>query len=166
MSTLEERVKAIEDERAILKVLYQYSHSLDQGCVAEDFVDLFTEDARWYSTIDGRWAGVTMGPRNGREDFQQWASDMPPKESVPTRGYSKHYVVEPDVRIDGDSATVESYLLMVRDSEKGPYIWSMGRYLDQLIRCPDGRWRIKERHLAREGAAPGAWVRQPARAAG
>ena len=38
----------------------------------------------------------------------------------------------------------------------GPAIKSFGRYRDVLVRCPDGRWRIKERRNEREAGRPAA----------
>jgi hypothetical protein len=35
-----------------------------------------------------------------------------------------------------------------------PAIVSLGWFEDTLVRCPDGRWRFRERHLHREGASP------------
>ncbi len=54
-------------------------------------------------------------------------------------------------RIDGDRATVRSYFCTMRETEEGPLLYSMGQYLDVFVRCTDGRWRMKERHLSREG---------------
>ena len=41
--------------------------------------------------------------------------------------------------------------MTTRETEAGPLLYSMGQYLDVFVRCPDGRWRIQERHLSREG---------------
>ena len=156
LTRLEERLQAFEDKEAILRTIYQYSHSLDHALTADDFVDCFTETALWWSSTEGRYAGTKGGIRlEGRDALRTWfmGRGRGTPEWQANRGNSKHYIVGPKIQIDGDEASAESYMLAVRDGKDGPYIWAMARYFDRLIRCDDGRWRFQERHLAREGAA-------------
>ena len=59
---------------------------------------------------------------------------------------------------NGDEATAESYFSRLNDSPDGPVVRSFGRYLDVLVRCDDGAWRIRERRLERESLITGAPV--------
>ena len=60
--------------------------------------------------------------------------------------YAKHLLIEPRVVVTGDEASVQSYFLRVEPQDSAPtQIVASGRYLDRLIRCDDGRWRITER---------------------
>ena len=55
------------------------------------------------------------------------------------------------VVLDGDRAYVHSYF-QTTDNDAGRIdIVSIGLYKDQLVRSADGRWRIKERLLLRQG---------------
>jgi hypothetical protein len=40
---------------------------------------------------------------------------------------------------------VRSYLSVVMEHDDEPIVRVFGRYLDRLVRCPDGRWRFRER---------------------
>jgi ketosteroid isomerase-like protein len=63
-------------------------------------------------------------------------------------------VVDPLIRVDGDTASVESYYARLDHRDEGPYIRSFGRYTDVLVRCDDGRWRFKERRATNESVVP------------
>jgi len=154
MATLEARVQVLEDEKAILRTMLQYAHAEDQ-VDPESFMDCFTEDGVWWSTVDGPWAGTGGSRHEGREELGRWhASSHAAGRARPgPHGKGKHYLVGPDIRVDGDRATAESYHLSVTASADGPKMGTMGRYLDVFVRCPDGRWRMTHRQLVREGAS-------------
>ena len=156
MATLEERIKALEDDKEIRRTLLQYVQVIDQGTDPAQMGDCFTDDGVWWASIDGPFAGIAGSRHEGRKDIEHWFGGMPrlvtAEDPANPRAKSKHYLVSPEIRIDGDRAEVESYHLETSASKDGPLITSMGRYLDVLVRCPDGRWRFKERHLCREGA--------------
>jgi ketosteroid isomerase-like protein len=141
---LEARLRRLEDEREILDTLYQYGHSIDYGW-REEWLDCWTEDAvlRWpHATYAGR-------AEIGRAfDGHSHAPDA----------YHKHFLAEPRIRLSGDRATVDSYFTRINDSPQGPVVRSFGRYRDVVVRCADGRWRIKERVLERESLIPNAPV--------
>jgi ketosteroid isomerase-like protein len=160
MASLEERVRALEDEKEIRRTLIQYSHAVDERDTQDPSVlgDCFTEDAVWWASIDGPWAGAGGARHTGRAEIEAWVKGMRSSGSGP-HAKGKHYLVGPDIRVDGDRATAESYHLGAGASPDGTKPNSMGRYLDVLVRCPDGRWRITERHFAKEGASVEAQTR-------
>jgi ketosteroid isomerase-like protein len=135
--SLEERVRELEDERAILRTLYSYGHGLDYG-LEEQFLDCWTEDAVLI------WPD--RPPLVGREAI---AAAFRAHTHAPDF-FHKHVIVEPRIDIDGDRASSECYFARWDDYEQGPEIRSFGRYRDVLIRCPDGRWRFQERRTERE----------------
>jgi ketosteroid isomerase-like protein len=144
MSSLEERVQRLEDERAIIDRLYAYCTSLDYGH-RDEWLDCWTED------------GVLAWPHErfiGRDEIAR-AFDG---HSHAPEAFHKHVIVDPRVRLNGDQATAESYFTRLNDSPEGPAVRSFGRYLDTLVRCDDGAWRIRERRLERESLIPGAPV--------
>ena len=61
-------------------------------------------------------------------------------------------MIEPLVDVAGDVATATSYFAVLRDEGSQPILWVFGRYLDTLVRCPDGRWRFSLRIAEVESA--------------
>jgi hypothetical protein len=54
-------------------------------------------------------------------------------------------VVQPRISLGGDQATVDSYYLLLDIVDEHPEVFSLGRYRDHLVRCPDGKWRFTGR---------------------
>ncbi len=144
LERLEQRVQALEDERSILDTLYAYGHSLDYG-IRDEWLDVWTEDA---VLVWPHW--TFTGPTEIGTAFDD--------HSHAPEAFHKHLLIEPRVVLDGDRASVVSYFARLNDSPTGPIVRSFGRYLDQVVRCSDGRWRIAQRLTEREGLMPGAPV--------
>lgn len=141
MDALSERLRVLEDERAILQTLHQYGHSMDYGPDA-DFIDCFTEDGVW--DVQMRKTPASGFKCRGHAEIE---ASLATQTSVRAPAlYAKHLVIEPLIAVTGDEASVQSYFLRVEPQDSGPsQIVASGRYLDSLVRCPDGRWRITER---------------------
>lgn len=139
MSTIEQRLRLLEDEQEILNTLYAYGHSLDYGLEA-DWLNCWHEEAvlKWPNRepIKGH-AVLTAVFRH---------------HTHAPAAYHKHIVVEPVLRIDGDQATAACYFARLDRYPSGPHARSFGRYIDKLVRCPDGRWRFMERIAEREAS--------------
>jgi ketosteroid isomerase-like protein len=139
--SVEERLRMLEDERAILVTMYQYGHALDYG-YTEEFLDCFTHDGFWKSPRVGHFIG-----KERLAHFFAWHTHAPSK-------YHKHLLIEPRIKLEGDDASVVSYWVRLDTDEPGPCVASFGRYLDRLRRCEDGVWRFYERVIESEGARP------------
>ena len=135
------RLQLLEDERAILQTLYQYGHAMDYGPDA-DFIDCFAPggvwDVRMRKTPNGAFTCVGHG---------EIAASLAAQTSVRAPAlYAKHLLIEPRIVLDHDVASVQSYFVRIEPRDTGPtQIVASGRYLDRLLRCDDGRWRITER---------------------
>jgi len=144
MSSIEERLRQLEDESAILQTLHAYAHCLDYGDEA-GFLDCFHEEA----TLHWSSRGAQKGHAMIREGFR-WHTHAP-------AAWHKHFLVEPRIDIAGDTAKVESMYTRLDRYESGPEFRSFGRYRDTFVRCKDGRWRFMERHADQEARrAPSA----------
>lgn len=133
MTDIERRLQYLEDEQAILDTLYGYGHGLDYG--HEDaWIDCWTEDA----VLDWPGRALMRGHAELRAGFR--------KHTHAPQAFHKHVVVEPRIVIEGDRATVTSMYARLDRYEGGPKIRAFGRYRDTLVRCKDGRWRLKERY--------------------
>lgn len=148
-SDIEHRLQALEDQRSIVNTLYQYARALDHGTNANEFLDCFSSAAVWWSSIDGAFAGGSTVRYVGHADLRQAYVEGAPRRGQPGH-FTKHIVWKPEVDLDGDTARVETYCATLRETPDGPSVYSLGRCLDTFVRSGDGRWRIQERHLARE----------------
>lgn len=157
MSTIDDhadlarRLRVLEDERAVLDTLHRYGHSIDFG-LESDWVDCFVDDAVYESRTDvpdrlasrrsGTGESTPTGVRHrGRAALVAFAAAH---TRAPEHRHM-HCLVEPRVVVTGDEATATSYFLRVDEKGDGREIKCFGRYLDRLVRCPDGRWRLRER---------------------
>jgi ketosteroid isomerase-like protein len=138
LEELERRLRALEDERAILQTLYAYAHAIDYGDEAL-FLDCWADDA----VLEWPWREPMAGHEALIAAFRAHthAPDV----------YHKHFMVEPRIEIQGDEATSQClYSRLDRDDDGEPYVRSFGRYIDRLRRCPDGRWRFTSRRAENE----------------
>jgi ketosteroid isomerase-like protein len=131
IAELEERLNRLEDDREILHTLYSYGHCIDYGD-ENGFVDCFLPDGVLH------WP---LGPVHGHSDIRAAFRRHTHAPDV----YHKHFIAEPLIISDGMRANVMCMYTRLDSYADGPAISSFGRYLDVLLRCPDGRWRFEER---------------------
>lgn len=138
MSSLEERVRRIEDERSIQQTMYRYGYAIDYGS-EEEWLNCWSEDAVLY------W---TESPFRGHEQLliafraHTHAPDV----------FHKHFVVNARITIAGETASAQSMFARLDSYQDGPQILAFGRYLDKFVRCQDGEWRFSERKAEVESA--------------
>ena len=130
-------MNVLEDKDAIRELLARYCFLLDGYQLAE-FAALFTAEGEWTSRN-----GAAKGPA----DIEKLLRGMVP-EPAPGRR-RKHFTANIIVDLAGDSATVISNFLVVRDSEAGPVIAVAGTYDDIVVRTAQG-WKFKSRRLSHD----------------
>ena len=159
IDALAARLGKLEDERAVLNLLFRYPLAMDHGDDAE-WLDLFTEDAVYdihggqvaVSLLEGRGGtphakGVRFVGRAALARFIAGRNRAPGRET-------KHFFTQPIVELVGDQARVESYYIAAADDQGQRDIYSVGRNLDWFVRCPDGKWRFSKRVSLPAGAPP------------
>jgi ketosteroid isomerase-like protein len=151
---LEARLRLLEDERAILQTLYAYGHALDYG-LEEEFVGCWTEDAllTYPAAVANSVIDTGMPSDRSFTGHAELRAFFRQHTHAPD-AFHKHVLVEPRVIVDGDRATSTSYFERLDRRPEGPYISAFGRYVDVLVRSPDGRWRFAERRGEIESAVP------------
>jgi hypothetical protein len=139
-SELAGRVARLEDERAVVATLYAYGEALDYGD-RKLFLDCFTPDAEY--AVEMRLEQEGSFSYRGHDELTVYFDG----HTHAPAAYHKHVTVNPVVVCDGDTATATSYFLRVDAApESGPAIvLASGRYLDQFVRDPGGRWLITSR---------------------
>jgi len=141
------RLRRLEDEQAIIRVLNKYAHCIDYGD-EDGFLDCFTEDAVW--SARNMQAGSALMRHEGHAALRAFASS----HTRPPELYHKHLIAEPVLSVDGDTAEATSYLLLLVAGPGGlPAIASFGRYRDELRR-EAGCWRIATRVAEAEAWNP------------
>ncbi|KRA83762.1 nuclear transport factor 2 family protein [Altererythrobacter sp. Root672] len=136
VSSNDARLRAVEDQLAIQRVLIEYGARLD----ARDFdgySDLFAREGIWQN-------GNTV--RRGREEIKAMLVGL---FGTPAAGFVNredyHLVSNPQVNVDGDHATARSrHLLIMRGKDGEPTPELAGLYEDEFIR-EDGQWKILRR---------------------
>ena len=134
---LEAEVRQLLDERAIDRVMQAYCHAMDHG-PTNAWVECFTEDG----VFDVRDANREPLFRvAGHAELLRFIESYP--NNLPT--YYKHLYLSPLIDIDGDTASVESYVLVIWCSAGRPAeVSSFGKVSDVWVRGDRG-WRIRNR---------------------
>ncbi|MGA8635362.1 MAG: nuclear transport factor 2 family protein [Candidatus Dormiibacterota bacterium] len=152
------RLSALEAERDIADTINRYSHAIDYG-LADEWLDCFTADGaievrstatRSPGDESGSPPLTHVGRHAGREELLKFIR----VQSRPPAAWHKHVVTQTRIQLDGESATATSYLIRVDEYAGRLQLYSMGRYIDTLVRSIDGRWRIAERIVDLELVSP------------
>lgn len=124
---------------AIEQRVHQYAFSYDQGDF-ETFADVFWPDAVFeFDPVVG-----TMPARlEGRDAIVRHMTDRY-NDTLPAR--RRHIIANLLITLDGDTASVDAYILLASTSPDGFSLPVVGRYEDEL-RHRDGTWRFSRRRL-------------------
>ncbi len=137
LAMLSRRVQALEDADAIRRLKAHYAELVDSryakgaaqsaaavAPIAAEIAGLFTEDAVW--------DGGALGLCTGREAIRE-------RMAAPTLRFSRHYFVNPDIRVDGDCAHGRWELLAPCTSRENEPMWMAGVEEDEYARV-GGVW--------------------------
>jgi 3-phenylpropionate/cinnamic acid dioxygenase small subunit len=130
-------MSALEDKDTIRELLARYCFLLD-GHELKEFAALFTADGEWISR---------NGHATGPEAIEGLLRGLVPEPAPGKR--RKHLTTNIIIDLAGDSATVVSNFLVVRDSEAGPVISVAGTYDDTVVRV-GADWKFKSRRLSHD----------------
>lgn len=142
LDEIERRLAVREAEADIIRALFRLGHTIDYGDNAL-WVDGFAEEAE-FEMVEVSSQGRDVRVRHRGRDAL--AAFIPGHTHAPEH-FHKHVVADPIVTVEGDRAHAESYMARIDKGENGPFLWSIGRYLDDFVRSPDGRWRIVKRTI-------------------
>jgi ketosteroid isomerase-like protein len=138
LEELAKRVQAIEDLEEIKKLHQKYIDLMD-NLKYKEVLDLFTEDA----SVEVRNSGVLKG-KDGLTDIY---INKLGKRTARSEG---HFVIEPDITVEGDTAkgTWLVYMLFSKPSVE----WVQGRNEAEYIKV-GGKWKIKSMKFTRTNAS-------------
>jgi uncharacterized protein (TIGR02246 family) len=139
--TLELRVRAIEDQIAIERLLKDYGRTLDARDFAA-YAALFARDGEWKGAL-GAYKGPAAIQAAMEKIFADAATDIP-------RGRNFHVMSNFIIEVHGDRATAHSSFIFYKMNGNAPEPAVAGRYEDELVR-ERGAWRF----LRRSALPPG-----------
>jgi SnoaL-like domain len=131
-----------EDRFAIQDLYAAYCRTVDLGD-AEGWADTFTEDGkRIYDDNPGApgRAGRTFTGRG----------ELVTLQSAPRALRVRHWHASPVLTDKGDYLESVVYGMVVDISPDPPVIMAHFTYTDELVKLPDGRWRMRSRASARD----------------
>lgn len=134
LEQVEARLRRVEDEAAIQKLLLEYGRTLD----ARDFAAysaLFAADGEWKGAM-----GTYKGPQQIRTEMERVfsaATDIP-------KGQNFHAMSNFRINVQGDRATATSHFVFYTMEGSKPVASVAGRYEDVLVRV-GGVWKFQQR---------------------
>jgi uncharacterized protein (TIGR02246 family) len=132
MTSIEDRLKRLEDRAAIHQLFIDYGHFLDLGDL-DGYAGLFA--------LEGEVLIGPIGRAKGRDNIRE----LMRKALDGNVGTAYHIISGPRVELNGDQATSEvMWSVISRDADGDPRLTSTGRHIDKLVR-EDGAWRIAKR---------------------
>ncbi|MEU1980671.1 nuclear transport factor 2 family protein [Nocardia sp. NPDC019395] len=150
LTRLEQRVRRLEDEVEITRLVAAYGPFVDAGAAAA-VAELWTEDGEY--DVEG-WH-----MRNRAEIRAMVESDA--HQSLIEAGCT-HFLGPAHVVVDGDEALAVCESLLVRRRDDGYRVWRAGANRFELARTPQG-WKITRRVTrALNGAAEARDLLSPA----
>lgn len=137
---MDDEIRTLIEERAVLRTLHAYAHAMDYGDEAA-WVDLFTPDAVF--DVFHPDTGEAIHREEGRADLAAYVAQYPKPPQ-----FRKHCIVDPLIELDlarGVADVLAYWILLQRDDGTSePRLAAFGRYRDRLVKL-DGRWRIATR---------------------
>lgn len=125
----------LEEKDAIHETIANYCFHFD-GAEFDKWVDLFTDD--------GVFDAGQLGVQKGKDALRKFLKNIRLTNGSPMM---KHCVMNEIIKVDGDTATAKSYIVLVRSKGEGALVNGLaGRYEDQLVKQGD-RWLFKNRKV-------------------
>ncbi len=155
IESLEQRVRACEDEREIRELLSRYGYNAD-GCRDGEYVALWTDDATYeLSVVMAENANVEEMARTwrGKEGMRDLISDPNGHSRPGFYGHTMHVSdVSLVVHLDGDCAVANSYSLLYKEVEGVIHLLSAGSN-EWKLRRVGGQWLIQSRSRSQLGTS-------------
>lgn len=138
---VEARLRRMEDERAIERLLIEYGRTLDNRDFAA-WSALFTEDGEWQGA-QGGYKGRAQLRTSMEKIFTDAAADIP-------KGRNFHAMSNFIIDVQGDRATASSKFVFYKLEGSKPVAEVTGRYEDELVRV-GGAWKFRKRRALGAG---------------
>lgn len=138
---VEARLRRMEDEQAIQRLLLEYGRTLDARDFAA-YAALFSADGEWTGAM-GTFRTPRVIQREMERIFAGAATDIP-------KGSNFHVMSNFIIDVQGDRATARSMFVFYRMDGNRPMAEVAGRYEDELVRV-GGVWKFQRRNALPPG---------------
>ncbi len=144
-ATVEQRLKALEDEQEIRQLYARYMHYLDHRDMVK-YSETFTEDGIVLAD-QGKW--------EGRAAMQKMFEPKPGPDGKPRPGVEEmtHMVTDIVIHVDGDTARgwgkYFAFFRVKPGTRDRAVVSGIGGYNDWLVRV-NGKWLFKKREILKE----------------
>ncbi|WP_419918613.1 nuclear transport factor 2 family protein [Candidatus Poriferisocius sp.] len=125
------------DDAAIRNLVTRLAQLADGGDL-DEYVDLFTADARW------EMPGANL---EGRESLRAGAVERRAAGNVGPGSNTRHVITTQVVTVDGDRAFSDAYWQFWVNTASEPSVALMGIYRDRLVRTDRG-WKLAQRTIS------------------
>ncbi|WP_083460310.1 nuclear transport factor 2 family protein [Jiangella muralis] len=140
VARLEERLRVLEDQRDIERLVYRYGYTFDDGDL-EGFIGCFTEDCV------GEYRPFAQG-FEGKDGIRQFASAV--KGTFPRITETFHFTASPVIDIIGDDASSRWHWMNPSSVEDAPgthvSAWQFGVY-EMWFRRESAGWKIRRNRV-------------------
>jgi hypothetical protein len=139
-TSMEARLRRMEDTEAIGRVLLEYGRTLDARDFAA-YAALFAPEGEWKGAL-----GAYKGPKDIQEAMERIfanATDIP-------KGNNFHVMSNFIIDVRGDRASARSMFVFYRMEGSKPVAEVAGRYEDVLVRVGDA-WKFLQRNALPPG---------------
>lgn len=133
--SIEARVRLIEDQLAIERLLKEYGRTLDGRDFAA-YAALFAREGEWKGAL-GTYRGPAAIQAAMEKIFTDAAADIP-------KGRNFHVMSNFIIHVQGNRATARSTFIFYKMNGNVPEAAVAGRYEDELVR-ENGAWRFQRR---------------------
>ncbi|MYH72840.1 MAG: nuclear transport factor 2 family protein [Acidimicrobiia bacterium] len=111
---------------------------MSDGGDLEEYVDLFTDDARWE---------MPGGELQGRDNLLAGAIERRAAGTVGPGSNTRHVIATQSVVVDGEKAESDAYWQFWVNTASEPTVALFGTYRDRLVRT-DGGWKLAHRVIS------------------
>ena len=127
------------DHTAILDIAHRFDYTFDAG----DF------DAHTALFSDGFSFRSDFGDHDSIESYRGWVEGF--HAQMEEQGGTRHFALNPVITLDGDSASMRSYLLIVSQGDGS----TLGTAVceDEFVKS-GGTWRLRKRTLRADANVP------------
>ena len=132
---------AVEDELMIRNLVSTLALQAD-GDDIESYMALFTEDAEWIISLPSANARVTGHAAIRAAALQRRADGVQGAGS-----HTRHAVTTLSVHVDGNRASTQCYLLVIKDANATPIVSGMVVYNDEFRKTEAG-WKLAVRRIS------------------